>query len=1067
MSTDPKTAETLVESKARLAGSVAAVLALVAMALTAIGLIAHLSSAARWDTTGYLFLLTALFGIGVVAGVQLLRGGENAQQFLLVYWIGIVVAAAVVTLAVILWKVPDALAEAISEGGTPAGTAGYVALVGVIVLVLGSGTVALLAQATRPGTRQRYGSMAIVSVGVAAALVVAINLLGQYEDPEKNRRNYIHWSMETLGRYGLSDRSKKVLRDIKTPVHLTCVYTSTDEAKQTPERRQRLTELLEEMKIYGKDVTVANVTTDAGKAKLLDHLRRKLGGQAGRHDEFLRTFQTGGKDLLAELATGQQKWQAYPRDSYINLWGLSGEIVLVFNQATEKLTEAQEKVDQGLRGPGLPDYDALTRDIKDAAKDAKEALDRGTEILEKIGEIAQAVTDPNTQATAKAAIDGAAAAVKAMVDGLGAPDSAAPAKPAEVLARHVAAAKKAADAAVAAAGALDGLAGKDNAELLQQARPFSVVLQVGGPMPVSVSVGRFYRLIAQNILTATQEAEAVLKNAKPDYQQKYLVQLRADTRDQAALAAQAKTAAQQAIQAVTTVDPTSKADLALAKEGKTFGAAMDKLKTTLDAVEDLPELEDTSLSRDITGENIVIVEVGEKAEVVGFDDVWPLRTGQTGMANDQPQNRVFNGDAAIGSRVLKMTSEPFATVLLTYWDPMANMPPQMRQMQRTPPSDIPRFQLSTVRKRLEEANFKVEDWNLTEDMPDANDPNATRVLLVLPPPPAAQPNPMQRMPQQMPKFGDAERQKVLDAVNGGTAAIFLVKFFFPRQTMMFMPPTSTPYAYGEYLRNEWGIDPKTDYLVVPAVTDDRYPGRFKVDGQRFSYLPLSSFTDHPIGKPLQAQRVLWTNLCPIARKTDARGDPASPPEGVRIEPLLTVPDTWRSTWATSRIQELLAQFRAAEGSYIWPQYERGDLPVPFDVAVAATRTGGREEATTTPASRPQDPDAADESGKRASRIVVLATSEGLMDGYVDREVAVRDAKGTISLTDPPRANADLLVNSAYWLIGREKLIAAGPALATMKEIPEGVRLAMIVVYCVVLPLVVAGAGGVVMLRRRR
>lgn len=168
-----------------------------------------------------------------------------------------------------------------------------------------------------------------------------------------------------------------------------------------------------------------------------------------------------------------------------------------------------------------------------------------------------------------------------------------------------------------------------------------------------------------------------------------------------------------------------------------------------------------------------------------------------------------------------------------------------------------------------------------------------------------------------------------------------------------------------------------------------------------------------------------------------------------IESLLAIPPHWKSTWATRRIQDLLRQFQSVQGSYIWPDYAAGDLPAGFDVAVAATRAEDKDKKIS------------------PARIVVLGVGSSLMDGYLDREVAVRDTKGTISLTDPPRANADVVINSAYWLIGRQNLIASGPVQATMKEIPPGMKALLVVIYCGVLPALVVGIGSLVMLRRRR
>ena len=168
-----------------------------------------------------------------------------------------------------------------------------------------------------------------------------------------------------------------------------------------------------------------------------------------------------------------------------------------------------------------------------------------------------------------------------------------------------------------------------------------------------------------------------------------------------------------------------------------------------------------------------------------------------------------------------------------------------------------------------------------------------------------------------------------------------------------------------------------------------------------------------------------------------------------IQPVLALPAGDEATWATRRIRDLLNQFRNNEGSYISPDYAEGDMPTPFDVAVAATRAENKEKHV------------------KPARIVVMSVGTSLTDGYLDSEVPVRDNKGTLSLTDPPRADADLPINSVYWLIGRPGLISAGPVQATMREIPPTLRSTLIVAYCVVLPLLVVGIGGLVMYRRKR
>jgi hypothetical protein len=142
---------------------------------------------------------------------------------------------------------------------------------------------------------------------------------------------------------------------------------------------------------------------------------------------------------------------------------------------------------------------------------------------------------------------------------------------------------------------------------------------------------------------------------------------------------------------------------------------------------------------------------------------------------------------------------------------------------------------------------------------------------------------------------------------------------------------------------------------------------------------------------------------------------------------------------------MIRQFQT--GSYVEFDPDN-DLRVPFDVAVAATREGGED---TEPA-----------------RIVVLGVGASVVDGYLDAPVTVLRANRTIWLADPPRANADLLVNSVYWLVGHEQYIAAGPVhVEPIRLIGSGTLTFLKVLCLAVLPLAALGLGGMVLFARRR
>ena len=243
-----------------------------------------------------------------------------------------------------------------------------------------------------------------------------------------------------------------------------------------------------------------------------------------------------------------------------------------------------------------------------------------------------------------------------------------------------------------------------------------------------------------------------------------------------------------------------------------------------------------------------------------------------------------------------------------------------------------------------------------------------------------------------------------------------------------------------------------DHGFVPAVPDPVTAGMFRVDRDRLTkWMPLSLFTDHVVGQSLRGQRMLWRSLCPVAPVADL-------PAGVEVEPLLIMPPSpGGAMWVTTNIVDLLERLQRREG-LIEPSFgtddEPGiDMPIPrggLPVAVAATR-------------RPAG--AADR--KQPVRIVVLAMADSLVDGYIDVEVT-SDQGGAMVVGEPPRANADVVINGVYWLVGRDQQIAAPAHVGQpIQAVSEPTRMALWVICVVVAPLLVAGLGAVVMVVRRR
>ena len=134
---------------------------------------------------------------------------------------------------------------------------------------------------------------------------------------------------------------------------------------------------------------------------------------------------------------------------------------------------------------------------------------------------------------------------------------------------------------------------------------------------------------------------------------------------------------------------------------------------------------------ELTEDNIVIVEVGEKFKVATFDEVWPIRSRPRGWAEEEDEKRIFNGDMAVSSKLLSLSLPPLGEVVLTFFEEIP--PPFMRQSRPAVAGQIPSIWLRTLRERLEKANLKVREWNLArEDAPPQREEDRKQVLLVLP-----------------------------------------------------------------------------------------------------------------------------------------------------------------------------------------------------------------------------------------------------------------------------------------------------------------------------------------------
>ncbi|MCK5643348.1 MAG: hypothetical protein KAJ19_21240, partial [Gammaproteobacteria bacterium] len=511
------------------------------------------------------------------------------------------------------------------------------------------------------------------------ALTIVINMFSQ--------ETYARADAETLQRFGLSGRTKRILDAVERPVRLTCVYTSADQQIDTPRYRARMIELLEEMREHNSNVELVNVRTDAGKARLLGRLRQEQQLKAKQHSDLLGDFQAAVAQITHTLNTHQQRWQSISGSSYLDLWGLTAEISRLLKADRQNIEKTSMKVRQELSGGGLPEYAALVNEIESVLKNTSERLEM---IVKRLTEIAG--IPPAVEANRKAALEKADQAISAMaaLSQAAGKEGQEPRNPEATLRKIVKAAETAAKQATETAAALDGIAGKEYTRFIRASQawlagrsPQAVLpggwIAAGGRQTVS----DLYTQAAAIITRIKIDADAVRKAIKPEHQPNAIEELRKKIAELTKALLHARKSAESGIDRLRKTDAETLALLDQAKEGKMFAASLATISSLLAKIDNLPKLEDTSLPADITKDNIVIIEVGEKAVVADFETLWPLKV-RPAPGTSEATKRVFNGDSIISSKILSLTREPFATVLITHYRP--EMPPRLAQMM--PPGEI-------------------------------------------------------------------------------------------------------------------------------------------------------------------------------------------------------------------------------------------------------------------------------------------------------------------------------------------------------------------------------------------
>ncbi|MFP4105383.1 MAG: hypothetical protein ACLFVU_04745 [Phycisphaerae bacterium] len=932
-------------------------------------------------------------GTLIASAHLLLTSSAAGLKATLVLFLATTTPLLLVLLLIALWGEPAEMQELINLPVLP---------VLIPFACLGLVEIALLMLATRDKTRLRYA--AVVSGTVAAAVLVtaSINLVAQSQD------FYLRTNLETQGRSELSDRTKTILDELKSPVRITALYGTDDSEDDADQYLPPLRLTFEELEEYNRNVKTQVASTDSQRAAVLGRLAGRLAAQAPEHVALLNEFQQQSNTIAMAARQRQEVWSKLQDDSYLAQWGYHANIADMLKGIADRTQTLGLRILREQRSGQLPDYATLTDQIRQEVQKDLEEVGEIQATLQALGKIPPAVRAQETKLLD--AVKRAAKTTAQMQEVLETKTATQPAeiqKTVEQLGKNAVAAAEAFSEAMEAVNNITDE--QDLLRLIENSRAWSYR---NTSISAFLQSGRRLRLLTE---TVSKQLESV----PADQLENYLVQLRVMIRGIALSTKQVHELLPQAIETLTTPAGISRDLLQQAEKGTLLTGLESALDSLLRQAQDLPELTEPAVAAELQQENVVIIEIEDSSvEVVPLDSVWPRRL-PSGPQADQDAQRIYRGESAVASRILSMTREPFATVVLTYWLPPGQAGQQMQRMAVTPQD------LYMLREQLENANFQVVEWNVAQPRPETQ-PGRPQVLMVLPPA-NIPPNPHMQVPQ----FGPEQSRAITGAIQDGTPAIFLTGF----QRSSQLPEFAPGYPLNDYLITEWGIEVKQDYFVLATVADPDAPDRFRININRFLYYPLSLFEDHPIGRPLVGQELLWTDLCPITPTDNV-------PEGVKIEPILRTPPEARDVWATQRMNEIISSMRETESSFVEPKYAEGDLRSGFPVAVAA-------------------------SGDK-SRIVVLGTANSMIDPYLLRPRSEFDRSGAIRLSTPPTTNLEVATNSVYWLIGMEKMIAAGPArVEPVRKISQPTQMTMQVIVLAVLPGAILLLGGAMWLFRKR
>ncbi len=445
-----------------------------------------------------------------------------------------------------------------------------------------------------------------------------------------------------------------------------------------------------------------------------------------------------------------------------------------------------------------------------------------------------------------------------------------------------------------------------------------------------------------------------------------------------------------------------------------YGETIQTLQSIGQETRELPALDYEEVLRQIRPtSNALVVETDQEAKVLGFADVWPPMDPNMPARAAGFGQRLFKGEEKIASAILQLTEEDKTAVTFVRYggEPLFSSPSGAHPRQAY---------YTKVKDLLEEANFVVNEWDLSmAPVPPAIDPPPSRTLYIVlrPSLPA---NPMQ---QQQPQFSEADEKKLLDAMGESPRALFLAGWS-PGPFGAY----PDPYPFDNYLNDNWGIHVASDILLINAVMGQK-PGEYSL-AQSSLFIDQFDRSDHLLVRALRGQHMTLPYLAPLDIASDL-------PEGVAVQPLFELKKTG-SLWGVKDVTKYIESARQMKSV----KKDPNDIYGPFTVAAAAQ--------------------------KGDAKIVVISSRDCMSDGIAAMEAWAITSEGPTRVRMNP-GNIRLLVNTLHWLNDRTEWLDVGvPVGVATIEIEEGPALNFVRAFVYgVWPAVALCFGGVAWWIRRR